>query len=71
MNLFVVTVSITNGKGQVVLADQVHDEATSWRVELTFPLGAQPEVGFADREEQDIRDARAVLAAALVAFDRR
>ena len=71
MNLFAVTVSITNGKGHVVLADQVHDEATSCRVELPFPLAERPEVGFADREEQVIRDARAVLAAALVAFDRR
>jgi hypothetical protein len=70
-DLFAITISVTDGKGHVVLADQVHEEASSCRVELTFPLGTKPEAGFADREEQIIRDARAVLAAALVAFDRR
>ena len=71
MHLFAVRISITNGKGHVALADQVHEEASSCRVELTFPLAAEPEAGFADREEQIIRDARAVLAAALLACDRR
>jgi len=58
-----------DGKGHVVLADQAHDEASSCRVELRFPLGTKPGQGFTDREEQVIRDARAVLAAALVALD--
>jgi hypothetical protein len=71
MDLFAIRISITDGKGHVVLADQVHEEALSCRVELTFPLAAEPEAGFAGREEQIIRDARAVLTAALVAFDRR
>jgi hypothetical protein len=71
MDLFAITISVTDGKGHVLLADRVHEEASSCRVELTFPLGTKPEAGFADREEQIIRDARAVLAAALVAFDRR
>ena len=63
MDLFAITISITDGKG--------HVEASSCRVELRFPLGIKPGQGFADREEQVIRDARAVLAAALVALDRR
>jgi hypothetical protein len=36
MNLFAITISITDGKGHVVLADQAHDEASSSRVELRF-----------------------------------
>ena len=71
IDLFAITISITDGKGHVVLADQAHDEASSCRVELRFPLGIKPGQGFSDREEQVIRDARAVLAAALVALDRR
>src|SRR3954453_6212657 len=71
MDLFAITISITDGKGHVVLADQAHGEASSCRVELRFPLGIKPGQGFSDREEQVIRDARAVLAAALVALDRR
>ena len=69
--LFAITISITDGKGHVVLADQVHDEASSCRVELRFPLGIEPGQGFTDREEPVIRDVRAVLAAALVALARR
>jgi len=60
-----------DGKGHVALADQTHDEASSCRVELRFPLGIKPGQGFTDREKQVIRGARAVLAAALVALDRR
>jgi hypothetical protein len=71
MDLFAITISINDGKGHVVLADQVHDEASSSRVELRFPLGTKPGADFATREEQIIRDGRAVLAAALVALDRR
>ena len=71
MDLFAITISIMDGKGHVLLADQVHEEASSCRVELTFPLTGKPEADFADREEQIIRDARAVLAAALIAFERR
>ena len=71
MDLFAITISITDGKGHVALADQAHDEASSCRVELRFPLGIKPGQGFSDREEQVIRDARAVPAAALVALDRR
>jgi hypothetical protein len=70
MDLFAITISITDGKGHVVLADQAHDEALSSRVELRFPLGTKPEADFATREEEIIRDGRAVLAAALVALDR-
>jgi hypothetical protein len=70
MDLFAITISITDGKGHVVLADQAHDEASSSRVELRFPLGTKPEEDFVAREEQIIRDGRAVLAAALVALDR-
>ena len=69
MNLFAITISITDGKGHVVLADQAHDEASSSRVERRFPLGTKPEAEFANREEQIIQDGRAVLAAALVALD--
>ena len=71
MDLFPITISINDGKGHVVLADQAHDEASSSRIELRFPLGTKPEADFAAREEQIIRDGRAVLAAALVALDRR
>ena len=71
MDLFAIRIRIMDGKGHVLLADQVHEEASSCRVELTFPLTGKPEADFADREEQIIRDARAVLAAALIAFDRR
>jgi len=60
-----------DGKGRVVLADQAQDEASSCRVELRFPLAIKPRQGFTDSEEPVIRDARAVLAAALVALDRR
>src|SRR4051812_39083221 len=58
-----------DGKDHVVLADQAQDEASSCRVELRFPLAIKPGQGFTDREEQVIRDACAVLAAALVALD--
>ena len=51
MKLHAITISLTDGKGHVVLADQAHDEAVSCRVELTFPLGAKPEEGFAGREQ--------------------
>ena len=71
MDLFAITISITDGKGYVVLADRAHDEALSSRVELRFPLGTKLEADFATREEQIIPDGRAVLAAALVALDRR
>ena len=71
MNLFAITISITDGKGHVVLADQAHDEASSSRVELRFPLGTKPRTDFATREEKFIWDGRAVLAAALGALDRR
>jgi hypothetical protein len=71
MDLFAITISITDGKGHVVLADQAHDEASSSRIELRFPLSTKPGEGLATREEQIIRDGRAVLAAALVALDRR
>ncbi len=70
MDLFAITISINDGKGYVVLADQAHDEASSSRVERRFPLGTKPEADFATREDQIIRDGRAVLAAALVALDR-
>jgi hypothetical protein len=40
----------------------------SCRVELTFPLGAKPEEGFADREKRITEEARLVLAAALAAL---
>jgi hypothetical protein len=70
MDLFAITISITDGKGHVVLADQAHDEASSSRIELRFPLSTKPGEGLATREEQIIRDGRAVLAAALVALDR-
>ena len=65
MTLHPITISITDGKGYVVLADQAHDEAVSCRVELTFPLGTKPEEGFADREKRITEEARLVLAAAL------
>jgi len=68
MTLHPITVSLTDGKGHVVLADQAHDEAVSCRVELTFPLGAKPEEGFADREKRITQEARLVLAAALAAL---
>ena len=68
MDLF--AISITDGKGHVVLADQAHDETSSSWVERRFPLGTNPEEDFATREEQVIRDARAVLAVAPVALDR-
>ena len=71
IDLFAITISITDGKGHAVLADQAHDEALSSRVELRFPLGTKPEADVATREEQIIQDGRAVLAAALVALDRR
>ena len=70
MDLFAITISITDSKGHVVLADQAHDEASSSRVEMRFPLGRKPEADFASREEQIIRDGHAILAAALVALDR-
>src|SRR5215211_3685894 len=56
MDLFAITISINDGKGRVVLADQAHDEASSSRIELRFPLGTKPEADFATREEQIIRD---------------
>ena len=68
MTLHAITISITDGKGHVVLADQAHDEALSCRVELTFPLGAKPEEGFADRERRITEEARLVLTAALAAL---
>ena len=68
MTLHPITISITDGKGYVVLADQAHDEASSCRVELTFPLGAKPEEGFADREKRITQETRLVLAAALAAL---
>ncbi len=68
MTLHPITISITNGKGHVVLSDQAHDEAVSCRVELTFPLEAKPEEGFADREKRITEEARLVLAAALAAL---
>ena len=71
MDVFATTISITDGKGHVVLADQTHDEASLSRVERRFPLGTKPEAEFATREEQIIQDGRAVLAAAQVALDRR
>ena len=71
MDLFAITISITDGKGHVVLADEAHDDASLSRAERRFPLGTKPEEDFATREDQIIRDGRAVLAAALVALDRR
>ncbi len=71
MDLFAITISMTDGKGRVVLADQAHDETSSSQVERRFPLGTKPKEDFATREEQIIWDGRAVLAAALVALDRR
>ena len=71
MDLLAITISITDSKGHVVLADQAHDEALFSRAELRFLLGTKPGEDFASREEQIIRDGRAVLAAALVALDRR
>ena len=68
MKLHAITISLTDGKGHVVLADQAHDEAVSCRVELTFPLGAKPEEGFTDREKRIAEEARLVLAAALAAL---
>lgn len=64
MDIFATTISITDSKGHVVLANEAHDEASLSRVELRFPLGTKPEADFATREEQIIRDGRAVLAAA-------
>ncbi len=60
MDLFAITISIMGliGKSHVVLADQAHDEASSSRVELRFPLGTKPEEAFTDREEQIIRGTR-------------
>ena len=69
MTLHPITISITDGKGHVVLADQAHDQAVACRVELTFPLGAKPEEGFAGRERRITEEARLVLAAALAALD--
>jgi hypothetical protein len=43
MDLFAITISITDNKDHVVLADQAHDEASSCRVELRFPLGTSPD----------------------------
>ena len=68
MKLHAITISITDGKGYVVLVDQAHDEASSHRVELTFPLGAKPEEEFTDREKRITEEARLVLAAALAAL---
>ena len=68
MTLHAIAISIADGKGYVLLADQAHDEALSCRVELTFPLGAKPEEGFADREKRITQEARLVLAAALAAL---
>ena len=70
MKLHAITISLTDGKGHVVLADQAHDEAVSCRVEWTFPLGAKPEEGFADREKRITEEARLVLAAALATLSR-
>ena len=68
MTLHAITISLTDGKGHVVLADQAHDEAWSCRVALTFPLGAKPEEEFTDREKRITQEAQLVLAAALAAL---
>ncbi len=52
MDLFAITISITDGKGHVVLADEAHDDASLSRVERRFPLGTKPGADFATREEE-------------------
>ncbi|WP_336492474.1 hypothetical protein [Methylobacterium nigriterrae] len=69
MRLLPIAISIKGNRGEVVLVDQAHDPASSRRVALEFPLPLKPETGFSNREEQVIREARAVIAAALIALD--
>lgn len=69
MRFNLIAVGAQNGRAEIVLADQAHDQPMARRVVLTFPLPAEFTEGFGDREEQLFREATAILAAAQQALD--
>ena len=64
MRFHLIAVAAEDGRAEVVLADQAHDQPAARRVVLTFPLSAALAGGFGEREDQILEEARAILAAA-------
>lgn len=48
MRMHPVIITIRNGKGEIVVADQVHDGASARRVVMTFPVSAEIEGSFVE-----------------------
>ncbi len=71
MDLQVIEISVRDGKGCVVLADQAHTQDLSRRVVLEFPLPASFEDTFSWREEHVAREAKHLLSAAIQALENR
>jgi len=70
-DLLVIDVSVKGGKGHVVLAAGSHKPSAAKLITLEFPLGAEPDGSYPEKEETIVRDAKAILREANLALDER
>ena len=71
MHFHLIAVRSREGKAEIVLADQAHDQGVARRVVLTFPLPVTLADDFTGREEELLDEADAILTAAQITIGRR